>query len=80
MSDHVKTLEPKIHKLHDSLGKLTARDSKQELLTIIHRPGWTTLPEAQLVHAMLDSLNQHVDAVHTAHRALIAAANQIGKT
>jgi hypothetical protein len=62
------------------MSKLTVENRAEQLLRIIHRPGWTTPQEAQLVHAMIDSLTQHVEAVDTAHRALIAASESIGRS
>ena len=80
MSDHVGSLEPKIRRLHESMSRLTSENRAERLLQIIHRPGWTSRAEAELVHAMLDVLTQHVEAVETTHRALIAAAEQVGQS
>ena len=80
MSDHANSLAPKIRRLQESMNKLTSENRAEQLLQIIHRPGWTTPQEAQLVHAMLDALTQHVDAVETAHRALVAASEGIGRS
>jgi hypothetical protein len=80
MSDHVTSLEPKIRRLQESMSRLTSENRAEQLLQIIHRPGWTTPQEAQLVHAMLDALTQHVETVDAAHRALIAASEGIGRS
>ena len=79
MSDHIKGLEPKINRLHESMSRLVADNRAETLLKIIRRPGWTTPQEAALVHAMLDHLNAQVDAVGTAHTALMGIAERIGR-
>jgi hypothetical protein len=80
MSDHAESLKPKIRRLHESMSRLASEKRAEQLLQIVYRPGWTTPAEAQLVHAMLDALTQHVEAVETTHRALIAAAERIGQS
>ena len=46
---------------------------------LINRPGFTTPQEAEFVHAMLDSLAHRIEGVGRAHRALVAAADKIGR-
>ena len=55
MSEHAKTFEPKIRALQEGLKKITSENNTEQLLLIIHRPGFTTPQEAEFVHAMLDS-------------------------
>jgi hypothetical protein len=79
MSEHARTLEPKIRALQDGLKKITSQNNTDQLLTIIHRPGFTTPQEAEFVHAMLDSLAHQVEGIDRAHQALVAAADKIGR-
>jgi len=80
MSEHAKELEPKVRQLHERLSRLVPEEHTEQLLQIIRRPGFTTPREAQFVHAMLDSLNHHLEGVESAHRALVSIADQIGRT
>jgi hypothetical protein len=80
MSEHIKTLETKLQKLQQLHNKAASENFAEQLLLIIHRPGWTTPQEAQLVHAVLDSLTHQLEGVEGTQRALLAAAEQIGKT
>jgi hypothetical protein len=80
MSEHATALEPKIRALGDQLTSITSENFSQTLLTIIHRPGWTTPQEAELVHAMIDALTHQLDGVGRAQRALVAAAEKIGRS
>jgi hypothetical protein len=79
VSEHAKELEPKIRNIKEQLKRMTSEDHSERLLQIIHRPGWTTPQEAKLVHAMLDSVAHHIEGVDRAQRALVAAAEKIGK-
>ncbi len=79
MSEHTKTLEPKIRKVQEGLSRMATNKHAEQLLLIIHRPGWTTLPEAELVHAMLDSISHQIEGLDRAQQALMAAADKIGQ-
>jgi hypothetical protein len=79
MSEHAKTLEPKIRALQEQLKKISSDKNTEQLVTIIHRPGWTTPQEAEFVHAMLDSLAYQIEGVQRAHQALITVADKIGR-
>jgi hypothetical protein len=80
MSDHAKELEPKIRKIYEQLSRMVSEKRGEQLLQIIHRPGFTTPQEAQFVHAMLDSLGYHLEGVDRAQRALVSLSDQIGRT
>jgi len=67
----VSSLDSAISQLHDA-------KHAERLLTIIHRPGWTTLPEFQLVQAHVAALSEHVRNVHKGFDALVNIADKIG--
>jgi hypothetical protein len=48
------------------------------LNSIIHRPGWTTLPEAALTQVAMESLHAHADIIRTTYEELIEAAKLVG--
>jgi hypothetical protein len=79
MSEHAKTLEPKIRALHEELKKIASEKNAEQLIAIINRPGFTTPREAEFVHAMLDSLAHQIEGVHRAHQTLITVADKIGR-
>jgi len=80
MSEHAKELEPKIRKIQERISNMTTENQSDRLLQIIHKPGWTTLREVQFVQASLDSIGYHLEGVERAHRALVAIADQIGRS
>lgn len=57
----VSALESKLHKLDHSLSKLAGDKHAEKLLSLVHRPGWTTPAEAALVSAMIDALQHQID-------------------
>jgi hypothetical protein len=56
---------------------MTKENHAEQLLQIIHRPGFTTVLDVQFVHALLDSVTNHLDVVDRTHRALVTIAEQI---
>lgn len=78
MAHDVSALEGKLRKLDQSLAALAATKHAQQLIPVIHRPGWTTVAEMHLVHAMVDHLQAQLDGLHRAHEALLTAAHQVG--
>ena len=78
MSEHAKALEPKIVGLHQQLTKLASGNDGERFLQIVRRPGWTTPQEAQLVHAMLDSLSHQMQGIEASYNTLIDVAEHIG--
>ena len=61
--------------------KIKRLESVQGLLgPIIHRPGWTTIAEYNLVILALDALERHVDSLSALQSQLVSAAQQIGQS
>jgi len=75
----IAQLESKVRSLKDAISKLHDAKHADLLLQIIHKPGWTTVRENELVHAHTDSLHAQVSDVHKAFDALITIAEKIGK-
>ncbi len=64
-----------LHSISGAAGSGAAHANAQpELLTIIHRPGWTTVLDVALANASLDALEQQVNAVEKLHTALTTGA------
>jgi hypothetical protein len=72
-------LETKLKKLGSSLNALSAAGHADKLITIIHRPGWTTLPESLLVNALIDNFQHQLDGAQKGYNDLLTAAGHIGK-
>jgi hypothetical protein len=71
-------LEPEIRSIQERLQKMTSENYADQLLKIIHRTGWTdTL--AHLVRVTLDSVDHQLEGIDSVQRALIQAADEIGK-
>jgi len=72
-------LERKVRDLQEAVKKLHTAEHADRLLAIIHRPGWTTPAESELVMAHVDSLQSRATDLHKACDALLAAAEKVGK-
>lgn len=72
------TLEPEIHEIQERLQKLKSEPFADQLLEILHRTGWTDT-QAHLVRVILDSVVHQLDGIERAQRALVEAADEIGK-
>jgi hypothetical protein len=79
MPHDITKLEAEVRSLQDAVTKLGHAKHAELLLTIIHRPGWTTQREDELVRAHTHSLHGQVTHLHQALDALIAIAEKIGK-
>jgi hypothetical protein len=73
-----KTVESHVNTLSKGLKGLAEAPEFTELLTIIHRPGWTTPAEALLVAGMLEAMNAHVQHLTLMKQALLAGARAVG--
>ena len=78
MTHDIAGLERKVRSLQQTISKLHDAKHADALLPIIHRPGWTTLPEFELVQANIDSLHNQASHLHNAFEALIKTAEKIG--
>lgn len=66
------------HRLRHIDRKRETIDSVYNLLDpYIHKPGWTTLAEYELVMLTLDNLEYQLSSIERTQRALVSAAQQI---
>ncbi len=72
-------LEAHIHAVKATLMTLADSSELDELLAIIHRPGWTTPAEGMLVTASLEYLAAQTKLVATLRQNLLAGARAVGK-
>jgi hypothetical protein len=76
---HVKKLEGRIRALGKSLSALTDDSYEKEFLRIIHKPGWTTPAEFNLVVGALDSMVSQARSLANQKRALLAGSKAVGE-
>jgi hypothetical protein len=76
-------LEGKIKELIGSLGRLastTEGSSLQELVEIIHRPGWTTPTEGLFVEGIVDSMLSNARTLDALKHVLLTGSRAVGST
>ena len=78
MEHDISGLEAKLGRLSLSLSELTSAKHAEQLLLMIHRPGWTTPQEAELVHALVDMIQHQIDGVNRSAAGLVKIADKIG--
>jgi hypothetical protein len=77
MEHDIDKLVTGIRGLQQAIAKLATDNHTEELMRIIHRPGWTTVAEFKLVSGMLDSAQDHAEALSRHLRNLIQGARQV---
>jgi len=71
-------LEARIQSLKTSHTALSNSLSLDELMNIIHRPGWTTPAELAFVNAGLDSIDAQMKQLSALTQGLINSARLVG--
>ncbi len=74
----VARLEASLKQVQAHLANLSGREDFEELLLIIHRPGWTTVAEFELVSGIVETLQVHAQAMVRLKQALMAGSRQVG--
>lgn len=74
----VARLEGRIRELHGHLKGLTQDEDMNELLRIIHRPGWTTVAEFMLVEGLVEAIHTQVAMVNGLKQTLMNGSRIIG--
>lgn len=79
MEKHELTqLEGEIQALKTSHAALATGDSLDELLKIIHRPGWTSVAELAFVRTGLESVRAQTAQLNALTQGLLNAAKLVG--
>jgi hypothetical protein len=78
MTHDIAAMETKLRTIEKGLGTLADGRHIQQLIPIVRRPGFTTLAEAMLIHAMLDQVQYHTEVLQRSCEALLAAAEKVG--
>jgi len=67
---HIEKLDQRLRELSAAFASLGSTDDIDEILAIIHGPGWTTLRDVFFVNTLLEVVQQTAaDAAH--HRAAL---------
>jgi hypothetical protein len=75
---HIEKLEKHIEELSHDLTKLGNTEDLENLRLIIHRPGWTTLPEIAFASGIVESLHAQTKALAQLMSTLIKASESVG--
>lgn len=76
-SEQRTQLEQSLRHLDAELRRLVADDELKRLLTIIHKPGWTTVAEATLVEGIVAAMSAKVQTLHQLKATLMRGADLI---
>jgi hypothetical protein len=76
---HVEEIDARLRKLAAAFSDAGSSDDFEELFIIIHRPGWTTLPEVALLNSLIDVAEQTVAAAVQVRGAILAGALAIAE-
>ena len=71
-------LETRIKKLRRAIAAMSVSTDLDELLKVIHRPGWTTPAEMQFVVTMLALIADQVMALEALSAGLLSASKAVG--
>ncbi len=74
---HVLRLETKIKRLREQLTNTAKRGDLEELITIIHRPGFTSIAESMFANAIVDALLAHTETIDALKSALVKGSRAI---
>jgi hypothetical protein len=75
---HVDKLENQVSKLRGVLRELGDDEPFDEFITVIHKPGWTTIAEWKLVEGGLESMTALATALNELKLSVFAGARAVG--
>ncbi len=78
-NQHLEILEEKITALAEAYGRLSRGSAMADMLTLIHRPGWTTPAEYAFATTALNAIGAHVSAIERLQTELVSAARIVGE-
>ncbi len=72
-----KHIETQLRELHASFQDLSGGDSLENMISVIHKPGWTTVAEVAFFTGMVDSMVAHTKALAILKQALFSGAAKV---
>lgn len=70
-------IETQLRALHASFQQLSGGDSVESIISVIHKPGWTTIAEVAFFTGIVDSMVAHTNALASLKQALISGAAKV---
>jgi hypothetical protein len=74
---HIAHLEEQLRDLHTGLRDLASGYEVEELIGIIHKPGWTTVAEAELFIGLVESMVAQTRNLSSLQRVLFNGAAKV---
>lgn len=78
MEHDIDKLATQIRGLQQAIAKLATDNQTEELMRVIHKPGWTTPAEFLFMTAGLETAQSQAEALARQLRGLAAGARQVG--
>jgi hypothetical protein len=75
---HVQRFEKKLRQVKQAVANLPSDGFHEQLIGIIHRPGWTTIAEGMFFETILDSILAQAQNLEQLHQQLMKAAGAVG--
>jgi len=76
---HVERFTKKLQAVRQAIASLPGDDFHEQLLIVIHRPGWTTIAEGMFFEALADSILAQTEHIADLHQQLMAASEAVGR-
>jgi hypothetical protein len=70
-------IEAQLKELHASLQSLSGGDSVESMVSMIHKPGWTTIAEVAFFTGIVDSMISHTKALSSLKQVLLSGAAKV---
>ena len=70
-------IETQLKELHASLQRLSGGDSVESMVSVIHKPGWTTIAEVAFFTGIVDSMISHSKALFSLKQVLLSGAAKV---
>ena len=78
-SAHLERFTQKLRAVKQAVASLPGDDFHEQLITVIHRPGWTTIAEGMFFEALADSILAQTQHLAQLHQQLKAASEAVGQ-
>ena len=75
---NVAQIEQKINTLKRDIQQLSNANVYDQLLQIIHKPGWTTPAESRFFETTLELISAQVQSLARAQQGLLEASQSVG--
>jgi len=76
--ENIAKMEQRLNALKKDSQALTNANVYDQLLQIIHKPGWTTVAESLFLENTLDLISAQMQSLTRAQQGLLEAANAVG--